>query len=214
MTSIPKYVKWLAKFFPPARRKILERIYFEIKKGYRAPVTEITKKDMGFKDLVKTKEFVVYFHFPFCKSACKYCTFRKNFDKKLIDQYCESVLHEIEWIGESCSLSDNVFNSVYFGGGTPSLIPKKYLEKITKSMMKYFSNGHIPQISLEGSPENLDVSKENLDFYREIGINRISIGAQSFHDEVLAEMKRNHKSAKTISVIEGLKYVMFGKESI
>jgi oxygen-independent coproporphyrinogen-3 oxidase len=152
------------------------------------------------KKLMPIKDSTIYIHFPFCNSSCRDCTFKKTLKKEHIEQYSEALLKEIDSIGKLNSYDNINFNSVFFGGGTPSLFPIKYLNKIMERLNKYFIKNEKPQITLECSPESLDF--DLLDEYRKIGINRITIGAQSFHNEVLQEMKRGHTTAQTMNVIE------------
>ena len=145
----------------------------------------------------------VYIHIPFCKSKCKYCSFVSFNKPELIVGYIYSLLKEINdnYNGES-------LKTLYFGGGTPSLIPVNLLEKVVKKFN--FSNSC--EITTELNPD--DISEEYLEGLKRIGINRISIGSQSFDDKILELIGRRHNSEQIINSVEIAKKAGFDNVSL
>ena len=149
----------------------------------------------------------LYFHVPFCKKKCPYCHFYsiypKNLKKELINKYLDSILKEIDRYSKETY--ENI-TSIYFGGGTPSLLEpntiSKILEKIKKNKKikknRKLKNNDI-EVTLETNPE--DVTLEKIKLFKKIGINRISMGVQSFNDEELKILKRSHSSYEAIKAI-------------
>lgn len=118
--------------------------------------------------------FGVYVHIPFCQRKCKYCDFT-SFDKcdeTIKEKYLEVLLQEIE----ECQIEKQVA-TVYFGGGTPSVLPAEEIEKILAKIKQKFEVSQNAEITIEVNPRTVDSQK--LQKYRKIGINRLSIGLQS-----------------------------------
>ncbi len=123
----------------------------------------------------------VYIHIPFCRRKCNYCTFASYSDLQLIDEYVLALTSEISqrYKGEN-------LKTLYIGGGTPSLLPAGHLKKII-SLFNYKNNA---EITCEANPENL-----SYDWLSEVfqnGINRLSLGVQSFDDKILKIIGRKH----------------------
>lgn len=132
-----------------------------------------------------TSSIGVYIHTPFCKSKCPYCDFYSvAFDDTIADRYVDAVVAEIK------SAPSFVADTVYFGGGTPSLLGEKRLGIILDSLSDKLTNDC--EITLECNPKTVDLVL--LEKYYTIGINRLSIGVQSFHDNELKRLGRIHSS--------------------
>lgn len=131
------------------------------------------------------KQISVYIHIPFCKSKCKYCTFYSlaNEESKIAD-YFLALEKEIEFYQEKLKAYE--IKTVYLGGGTPGLVEAKYIEKV----LKKFDLDKCKEITLETNPEQ--ITKEKLKKYKEMGIDRISIGLQSCNNSLLKFMGRNY----------------------
>lgn len=144
-----------------------------------------------------------YIHIPFCKSKCKYCSFVSFNKPDLIKGYIYSLLKEISenYKGES-------LKTLYFGGGTPSLIDAKLLEKIIKK----FKLSENCELTLELNPD--DCTIEYLEELRKIGINRISIGSQTFDDNILKLIGRRHSSADIVNTVQLAKQAGFENISV
>ncbi|HSA06107.1 MAG TPA: radical SAM family heme chaperone HemW [Candidatus Gastranaerophilales bacterium] len=137
----------------------------------------------------------IYIHIPFCKSKCHYCDF-VSFAGKIcsIDAYFTALEKEISFYLKD--YKDKKFQTVYIGGGTPSLIDVNYYEKLL-SNISFCEN---PEITIEMNPGG--VSFEYLENLKKIGFNRLSIGVQSFDDDILKIINRPHNSYDAIKVVK------------
>ena len=131
----------------------------------------------------------LYIHIPFCEKKCNYCdfvSFHTNYE--VIDKYMNKLLTEIE---HKAYLAKNyIISSIYIGGGTPSLVDKKYISFIMDSIKNYYKLDENVEVTIEGNPNSL--VNEKLITYYESGINRLSIGLQSANDEELKVLGRIH----------------------
>lgn len=132
------------------------------------------------------KDIGIYIHIPFCNSKCFYCDFYSKTDcnKELIEEYIDTLCKEI--LANAELLQERNIKTVYFGGGTPSLIEEKHIIKIL-DLIQLFGND-IEEITIEANPETLTLEK--LKAYRECGINRLSLGLQSANDSTLKKIGR------------------------
>ena len=133
----------------------------------------------------------IYIHLPFCSVHCSYCDFPLTTRLSLADDYYRSLLREIAMRARHCNA-----DSLYFGGGTPSLTPAEVLGKIRER----FPLEPGAEITLEANPEN--VTAEKLDSWKDVGINRLSIGVQSLEERVLKGMLRTHSPQQSIEAFE------------
>lgn len=133
------------------------------------------------------KNLSLYIHIPFCKSRCLYCNFLTFADKgDWIPDYIESLCKEIA--GRSRNFEDYRVETIYFGGGTPSLIDPLLIKKIIQQIKACFKVKHGAEISIECNPESVDLAK--LRIYKNAGVNRFSLGIQSFNDKTLRRIGR------------------------
>ena len=147
---------------------------------------------------MNTKNIGIYIHIPFCKQKCQYCDFNSYAGREnLIETYMKWVEFELKGVGEGNrvdyenNLDDLiVVKSIYIGGGTPSFIDSKYIEKIMKIVKECYTIDSNAEITIEVNPGT--VSKKKLETYLNSGINRISIGLQSTHNEILSKLGRVH----------------------
>lgn len=149
----------------------------------------------------------IYIHIPFCKSKCAYCNFFSLVSEKKINDYVNSLKREI--VSRKDYLGGEKVKTIYFGGGTPSLLPTKYIDEILKILNNNFDLVSNPEITLEANPDTID--KEQLFELKSLGINRISVGIQSFHDDDLKYLDRKHDSRHALQIIDDLKCVGFEK---
>ena len=149
----------------------------------------------------------IYIHVPFCKSKCAYCNFFSLVTEKKVDDYVEALKKEI--VDRRSYLGDELVETIYFGGGTPSLLPTKYVEEILELLHKNYNIISNPEITLEINPDTID--KEKMFALKQLGINRMSVGIQSFHDDDLRYLGRRHDSRHAMQVLEDLKAVGFEK---
>jgi oxygen-independent coproporphyrinogen-3 oxidase len=142
----------------------------------------------------------VYIHIPFCSSRCSYCDFATGlYQDGLADKYVQALIKEITSAPESRRLVD----TVYFGGGTPSLLSPSQLERILAALRDRFEIDSQAEITIEMNPGS--VTMENLSAFRGLGINRASFGAQTFDDAELARLGRSHTSADTFNTFRDLR---------
>lgn len=141
----------------------------------------------------------IYIHIPFCKQACHYCDFHFSTSLKKKDELIQALIVELELRKEE--LKGQIVETIYFGGGTPSLLSVFELKQIIDAVYDNYIVTADPEITLEANPDDLLVSSENsnshkslFEEYRNIGINRLSIGIQSFYEEDLKLMNRAHNA--------------------
>lgn len=135
-------------------------------------------------------EQILYLHVPFCIIRCPFCRFFKNFsrDQKTIDEYVEYLVKDIKLTAEQIKKPLKPATAMYFGGGTPSLLSEKNTIKIFSALKRLFNLSEDCEITLEGRVE--DVEPENVAMYIENGINRFSLGVQSFNTSIRTKMGR------------------------
>ena len=140
----------------------------------------------------------IYIHIPFCKQACHYCDFHFSTSLKAKDNLLNALLKEI-------SLQKNYFakgslSTIYFGGGTPSLLGGDEIKTILDEIRNVFSVDEYAEVTLEANPD--DLTKEKVESLRAAGVNRLSIGIQSFDDEDLKWMNRVHSAVQAIESVK------------
>jgi oxygen-independent coproporphyrinogen III oxidase len=140
----------------------------------------------------------IYIHIPFCKKACHYCNFHFSTNLGHIDEMVDAICKDIEL--RQGFLFERELDTIYFGGGTPSLLSEKHIIKIFNTIAHYFTISNEAEITLEANPD--DISKASLSLWKANGINRLSIGIQSFFDEDLLFMNRAHNASEAIKCIE------------
>ena len=140
----------------------------------------------------------LYIHIPFCKTACNYCNFHFSTNKKNINQVIDAICKEIE-IRSEVSRKE-LIETVYFGGGTPSLLSCSQLNMIFKTIYENYNVSSCAEVTMELNPD--DLGKEKIIQFENSKINRLSIGIQSFFDEDLKWMNRAHNSEQSHGSIE------------
>lgn len=152
----------------------------------------------------------LYLHIPFCKQACYYCDFHFSTSLSNKELLVNSLCRELELQKEY--LDDERIETVYFGGGTPSLLAESDLRKIVDTIHKCFSVQAQAEITLEANPD--DLSHKNLEMLRSLGVNRLSIGIQSFDDNVLRFLNRAHSSTQASECLNEARAAGFNNISI
>ena len=137
------------------------------------------------------KNSALYIHIPFCEHKCIYCDFYSIIAKDKTKLYLDSLLREMSFYSEKLR-GTHIFDSIYFGGGTPSLMETGYIAAIMKGAREYFNIAGNAEITMETNPGT--VNKEKISALKELGVNRMSIGIQSFYDEDLHFLTRIHNS--------------------
>lgn len=135
----------------------------------------------------------LYIHVPFCAVKCPYCDFYSvSYSRKSENLYTDAVIRNLEKYSYLCS--DRKIDTIYFGGGTPSLLSAQSIRKILFSTFKLFNVENSAEITMEANPDTLTAAKLH-EFYS-LGINRLSVGIQSLDDNELLRLGRKHSSAK------------------
>lgn len=129
----------------------------------------------------------IYIHIPYCKKACHYCNFHFSTTRYHAGEMMDCIVREAGL--RKGYLQDNI-ETIYFGGGTPSLIDREKIGEIINAVYRDFFIAENPEITLEANPDDID--KEKLLQWKALGINRLSIGIQSFQEEDLRWMNRAH----------------------
>ena len=136
-----------------------------------------------------SEDLSIYIHIPFCKKKCKYCDFLSApASDRVQEEYFHALLEEMT--AQAKEYSHQVVRSVYIGGGTPSVAGPKRLCKVMETLFSHFTVAENAEISMEVNPGT--VTGEDLSAYQRAGVNRISIGLQSAHNEDLALLGRIH----------------------
>ena len=153
----------------------------------------------------------IYIHIPFCKKACHYCNFHFSTSLKLKKPMLDAIKKELEL--RSGYLDNEIVETVYFGGGTPSILDTGDLMEIWDIVQKNYSLSSGLEVTLEANPDDLNLEKlKNLKDYTPI--NRFSIGIQSFHEADLQYMNRAHQSKEAFFCIENALKVGFNNLSV
>ncbi len=147
----------------------------------------------------------IYVHIPFCRSRCSYCDFATDVYKnaETVERYANAVCREIE----SFKQPGEKVETIYFGGGTPSLLTPAQLEKILDAIYKKFSVEPKIELTMEMNPAT--VTLDSLKAYKFVGVNRASFGAQTFDDAELKRLGRRHTAADVRETIELLRAADF-----
>lgn len=135
----------------------------------------------------------IYLHIPYCKQACNYCDFHFSTSLRSKEALVEAMLVELDLRRDY--LSDKRIQTIYFGGGTPSLLPEKDTFLLLEKIYKLFDVSREAEITFECNPDDLSVEK--LKELKRLEINRLSIGLQSFNDEELRWMNRAHTAEQS-----------------
>ncbi len=152
----------------------------------------------------------IYIHIPFCRQKCHYCNFFSLASQSLKDPFLETLRKEIRL--QEDYFQDQTVNTLYFGGGTPSLLSSAEIQNILDEINRHFPVAADAEISMEANPDDLDPFK--IKEYLTAGINRFSLGVQSFFDEDLKFLNRRHDTLAAISAINNLQEAGIGNISI
>ena len=163
----------------------------------------------------------IYFHIPFCRRKCVYCNFFSVADLRSRARMVEAMAAELSF--RAPGWKDRQLRTVYFGGGTPSLLPTrdiafpsylghKRLIALLKTIKKQCRVWDRAEITLEANPE--DITEEKAREWRSVGINRLSVGVQSFDDAALAFMGRRHSGSEAVRAVETLSQAGFSRISL
>jgi len=139
----------------------------------------------------------LYLHLPFCATSCAYCTFVTTTRGELLPRYMACLRQELEKLGQRAG---RPLVTCYLGGGTPSLVPEAELAATFQVLDRYFPRLSGAEVTLEANPD--DVTEDKLAFWRTLGVNRVSLGVQSFADPLLRLLARRHDAAQAARALE------------
>jgi len=166
----------------------------------------------------------IYIHIPFCKQACNYCNFHFSTSLKLKSEFIAALVKEIDLTSPyllqlademediEAQTNKEVISTLYFGGGTPSILSAADLQTIFETLQQHFVFADDIEITLEANPDDINAIK--LQEWKAIGINRLSVGIQSFLDNELQWMNRAHTAAESLVCIDEIKAAGFTNFSV
>lgn len=140
----------------------------------------------------------LYLHIPFCRKACHYCDFHFSTNLSQKELLVKAMVAELE--RQKDYLADKHLSTIYFGGGTPSLLSEEELDALMNAIFARFSVSGSAEITLEANPD--DLSPAVLSNFSRAGINRLSIGIQTFDDEMLGYLNRTHTGAEAMEAVK------------
>ena len=152
----------------------------------------------------------IYIHVPYCKQKCEYCDFYSVVTNEGKQEFSDLLIRELSL--RMCYLPNSRIETIYFGGGTPSLLSAMQVEEVINAIAKQFELVHNAEITFEANPDDLDT--EYLGALRHIGINRLSIGIQSFSDTDLRALGRRHNATQAVYAVNAAQEVGFSNISI
>jgi putative oxygen-independent coproporphyrinogen III oxidase len=145
----------------------------------------------------------LYVHVPFCRTKCPYCDFYSTTSLSLIPPWLEAVQQEVRLYSHTFG----VFDSLYLGGGTPSLLAGRQLGLLLSCLRRHFSFSKDAETTIEVNPD--DVNSADLSIFSNLGINRISIGVQSFNENELRFLGRRHSADQTLKALDSIRAAGF-----
>ena len=152
----------------------------------------------------------VYFHIPFCKRLCGYCDFYRSVKLKYIAQVVEAMHAELD---AQCNfLHDKTIRTIYFGGGTPSLLAPSEIERFIEKVRSLFDCSELEEITVEVNPD--DITAEYVVELRKTSVNRISMGIQSLDNDCLRFMGRRHLAEKAVEAVKMLQQAGYDNISV
>ena len=170
--------------------EILEKLYFVFPEK-RKLLIEVVKKE---NEYLNPKGVNMYVGIPYCPTRCKYCSFASyEINSKLgnyYDDFVKTLIEEVKLTGEMLKDKDVKIESLYFGGGTPSILKEKDLKNILEELYKNIDLSHLKEFTFEAGREDT-LTKEKLEILKEMKVDRVSLNPQTFNEKVLRELNRN-----------------------
>ena len=152
----------------------------------------------------------LYFHIPFCKKLCGYCDFLRSVKVQYLPNVVEMMHRELD--EQQGFLTDRAIRTIYFGGGTPSLLHPSEIERLIDHSRQIFDCSAVEEITIEVNPD--DITDDYVSALRQTSVNRISMGIQSLNDECLQFMGRRHNAAGAVSAVNRLRRAGFDNISV
>ena len=152
---------------------------------------------LAVRNFKRNKLAGIYLHIPFCKSKCTYCDFysivNTSYQPRLVQAICDELEQRKSYLGNAD------IETIYLGGGTPSMLSNHELERILEHIHTVFTVSDAAEITIEVNPD--DVDKARLKHLRKVGYNRLSMGVQSFNDADLKFLNRRHSAKQAEQVV-------------
>lgn len=147
--------------------------------------------------MLSSEPFAIYVHWPFCKAKCPYCDFNSHVRHQPVDDmaFARSLSTELQWFSERTK--DRCVSSVFFGGGTPSLMPPRAVAHVLEEVSRLWNIAPDAEISMEANPTSIEA--QNFRGYRSAGVNRVSVGVQSLNDPDLLALGRQHTAREALA---------------
>jgi len=183
-----------------------------------AQPTQLLFRKISQPVITKIDPHAFYIHIPFCRRKCFYCDFaittgKEELQERYVDVLCQEItLTAVLAIQDYIDRKLPVLNSIFWGGGTPSLLKPSQIARILNTIRYYWAIADDAEISMEVNPGT--VTERSLTGYRSIGINRISLGAQAFQDSLLDLCGRGHSVAEIYEAVAGIKKAGFDNFSL
>ena len=152
----------------------------------------------------------VYFHIPFCKRLCGYCDFYRSVKLRYIPEVVETMHAELE--SQRFFLHDKTIRTIYFGGGTPSLLAPSEIERFIEQVRSLFDCSQLEEVTVEVNPD--DITAEYVAELRKTSVNRISMGVQSLDDRCLQFMGRRHSAEQAVEAVRMLQEAGYDNISV
>jgi oxygen-independent coproporphyrinogen-3 oxidase len=152
----------------------------------------------------------IYIHIPFCRQACRYCDFFFSVSLRYLDNFVDGLVEEIHQKGTARRVKG--LDTLYFGGGTPSLLTEAHLDRILSALSGFYSFRKGAEWTIECNPDDLD--EKRLKHLKSMGFNRLSMGVQSFHEQDLDLLRRSHNARQAEESVQNAAAVGFGNISI
>ena len=188
--------------------EILEKLYFVFPEK-RKLLIEVVKKE---NEYLNPKGVNMYVGIPYCPTRCKYCSFASyEINSKLgnyYDDFVKTLIEEIKLTGEMLKDKEVKIESLYFGGGTPSILKEKDLKNILEELYKNIDLSHLKEFTFEAGREDT-LTKEKLEILKEMKVDRVSLNPQTFNEKVLRELNRNFDKKHFDEMFEEIKRLGF-----
>ena len=149
-------------------------------------------------------DFGIYLHWPFCQSKCPYCDFNSHVAER-VDQSQWASAFEVEIERQAAETGPRLVSSIYFGGGTPSLMVPETVDRILTATRRHFSLRNDVEVTLEANPSSVEVTR--FEGYRQAGVNRVSMGFQAMNDADLKALGRLHSVKTALIALEAARSV-------
>ncbi len=188
------------------KRRSYTEVFYTSTKPWLSRHDDVLSGDVRQEILRHQNEYpstknVLYLHFPFCAKRCDYCIYYStSYKKNIVARYLRALEKEIDLVKETPYIQSTNFRCVYFGGGTPSLMNHNEIRRIFRVLSDSFLFTNDVEITFEANPSTL--TDEKLHVLKESGCNRISLGIQSFRDEILRKNNCNHTVQRALYVID------------